>query len=685
MKTAIVQVKAKKFLKSASEMARIAGKWTFRKCVLLLYLPIRTRLLALVPFRLPNQLLAPQHNRDYIFWGVIDWHFRHQRPQQLARQIADTRRRVFYISPNFRRDIRSGFKVEALDENGSMVQVTLFLEHPRIIYSNTPSAQSVMQLRRNMGKLLAWANIQNPVSIVQHPFWYDIANAVPNSRLIYDCIDHHSGFENGSNGINALEQKLLENADITVATSEWLYQYAAKYSRSLLLIRNAVDYEHFSQSPSFVFKDPENRRIIGYFGAIARWFDTELVAEVARAFEDCCILLVGADTAGARRRLGHLKNVVFIGEVPYADLPYYLHAFHIAMLPFKVSDLTLATNPVKAYEYLAAGKPVVSVKLPEMTALGSLVKEADSPTAFVSEISKALSNGGLASEILARKKFASENTWRHRAEILINCVEANTTDPLVSVIVVTYNNIEFTRACLRSVELFSEYPNLEVIVVDNASTDGSVEFLQAWCQGKCCRRLILNDDNRGFAAANNQGLRIAKGEFVVLLNNDTYVTRGWIRGLLRHLKYDRTIGLVGPVTNNISNEAKVALKYNTMEEMLQAARSYTSMHMGENFDIQTLAFYCVMIPKEVVDHVGLLDESYGLGFFEDDDYCRRVELAGMRIVCAEDVFIHHHLSASFMKLDRDARRALFNENKSKYEKKWGKWSAHIPRKRRVPK
>ena len=88
--------------------------------------------------------------------------------------------------------------------------------------------------------------------------------------------------------------------------------------------------------------------------------------DVARAYPDCLVLLVGNDTASVGARLADEPNVVLTGEVPYDRLPYYLHAFDLAMLPFKVMPLTLATNPVKVYEYLGAGKPVVSVDLPEM-------------------------------------------------------------------------------------------------------------------------------------------------------------------------------------------------------------------------------------------------------------------------------------------------------------------------------
>ena len=83
--------------------------------------------------------------------------------------------------------------------------------------------------------------------------------------------------------------------------------------------------------------------------------------------------------------------------------------------------------------------------------------------------------------------------------------------------------------------------------------------------------------------------------------------------------------------------------------------------------------------RDVYDRIGGLDEDFGRGFFEDDDYCRRVELIALRVICAEDVFVHHHLSASFSKLDEEKRDELFRRNRAIYERKWGKWVPHVYR------
>jgi len=616
---------------------------------------------------------------DYVVWGVIDWHFRHQRPQQLAQTLAAAGRRIFYVSPVFMPAECAGFEIERLDTDGRLFQVTLQTKKVPVIYHTVPNRETISQLRASIGEVLKWADCRQIISLVQHPFWYDIAAVLPNSRVVYDCMDYHEGFGNNSEEILSLERDLLREADLTITTSAWLDENVAPKSSHHALIRNACDFIHFNRKPKTQYRDRQNRPVIGYYGAIAEWFDQSLVEAVARRFPNCLILLVGSDTADAQTNLAHLPNIKFVGEIPYNQLPYYLHGFDVCLLPFKINTLTLATNPVKIYEYLSAGKPVVTVPLPEMKQLGELVKVVDDTEAFLSAISNILDNPEEQTEISNRQKFAEKQTWSHRVRELVTHSENPDLDPPISIIVITHNNLSFTRQCLKSLEEYSDYLSLEIIVVDNASNDGTKEFLSAWVDASPNRKLILNEKNLGFAAANNQGLCVSKGEYLVLLNNDTHVTPGWIRTLLRHLRRDKGIGLIGPVTNNIGNEAKIGIAYTSMDEMLQTSARYTRERIGQNFPIRTAAFFCAMMPRDVYERVGPLDEAFGKGFFEDDDYCRRIEQLGLRIACAEDVFVHHHLSATFDKLEDKERQILFEQNKAIYEAKWGNWEPHTYR------
>ena len=619
--------------------------------------------------------LPSEEKPDIFIWAVIDWRYRIQRPQHLARGFAERGHRVFYVSTSFVNTRRKGFELESLDDSGRLYNVRLHLPGRPLIYLAPADQATSRRLKASIASLLGWPSSRAIISIVQHPYWHPLVRKLPNSHLVYDCLDHHEGFGSTGADIATLERSLLKEAEAVVTTSQLLYDIATTYSTNVALVRNAAEYEAFCRRPGSWYRDPQGRRVIGYYGAISDWMDLGLLDKVAREYPDCLLLLVGADDSGAARlRLAQLPNVVFTGEVRYQDLPFYLYGMDVCLLPFLVTPLTLATNPLKIYEYLSAGKPVVSVRLPEIDQFDNLVATAGTHAEFLAQVGLALAEPAGSALDVKRRSFAAQNTWSRRV-VEFEEVLGRLPEPLASVIVVTHNNLELTRNCLNSIERFTHYGRMEIIVVDNASSDGTPDYLVAWHDSRPNSSIILNTDNLGFAAANNQGLKIAQGEYVVLLNNDTEVTPGWLRTLMNHFRLDETLGLVGPVTNNIGNEARIKISYKNSEEMREKARIYTMQHVGETFPIRTLAFFCVMMPRRVYERVGPLDEAFGRGFFEDDDYCRRVEQAGWRLECAEDVFIHHHLSASFNKLGKE-RQELLERNRKIYEAKWGPWLPH---------
>jgi GT2 family glycosyltransferase len=244
--------------------------------------------------------------------------------------------------------------------------------------------------------------------------------------------------------------------------------------------------------------------------------------------------------------------------------------------------------------------------------------------------------------------------------------------PLLSVVIVTWNNRAINRLCLQSLFARTEWPNLEVLVVDNGSSDGTPALLAELADRHPNLRVIAFGENRGFPAACNAGLAQARGEYLALLNNDTVVTRGWAAALIAHLARDPKLGLVGPVTNAIANEARIDVGYSDLAQLPGWARGWVREHDGETFPIPMLAFFCVLMRRGTFEKVGALDERFGTGMFEDGDYNRRVRAAGWEVRCARDAFVHHWQKASFRRLGRDAYFQLFEENRRKYEEKWGR-------------
>jgi hypothetical protein len=215
------------------------------------------------------------------------------------------------------------------------------------------------------------------------------------------------------------------------------------------------------------------------------------------------------------------------------------------------------------------------------------------------------------------------------------------------------------------------------VVVDNASRDGTVDYLRRLADAAPHVVVVANEDNRGFAAAVNQGIARATGEVLVVLNNDVVVAPGWLHGLAGHLD-DPGVGVVGPVTNAAPNEACVPVTYTTYGGFLAAADDRARRHRREATEVEVLTLFCAMFRRRTVERVGPLDEDFGLGLFEDDDWSRRVRGAGLRLVVADDVLVHHVGEASFGDLvpSGDYGR-LFERNRRRFEEKWGiEWTGH---------
>jgi GT2 family glycosyltransferase len=235
------------------------------------------------------------------------------------------------------------------------------------------------------------------------------------------------------------------------------------------------------------------------------------------------------------------------------------------------------------------------------------------------------------------------------------------------VVIVTFNNRHLNELCLSSV-LSSAYPNLEVIVVDNCSTDGTKEFLDGLDDSRL--KILRNNDNLGFSAANNQGMRLASGSFIVLLNNDTVCPPFLFNILIGHLQSNPDLGLVGPVTNAIGNEARIPVEYEDLRDLDAWADHVYQMESGNLVEIDMLAFFCVAFSRETLENIGFLDERFGIGMFEDDDYNKRVRTAGLQVKLAKDAFVHHWHHASFKLLGEEQFLTLLGENGTRFREKW---------------
>lgn len=253
-------------------------------------------------------------------------------------------------------------------------------------------------------------------------------------------------------------------------------------------------------------------------------------------------------------------------------------------------------------------------------------------------------------------------------------------EPAVSIVVVSFDSLVCTRMCVETVLANTEDPAFELIVVDNGSSDGSREYLDELSARDARVRLLANEENLGFPAACNLGLAAAQGDRLVLLNSDTMVAPGWLGQLVSRLDADRA-ALVGPVTNRIGNEAEVATEYETYGGFLREAGARRDRRRGEAFELSTLTMFCLAMSRDAWQAIGPLDESFGVGTLEDDDYSMRARKSGFRLLCAEDVLVHHFGEASFGKLFGSGEYGrLIGENRRRFEDKWGEaWRPYARR------
>ena len=369
----------------------------------------------------PPASIARDDRHDVLCLPIIDWDYRFQRPQQLLSQFAAAGHRVFYVSLTFR---TAGAAWEITEKRTNVYEVSL-RGLSRNVYKDVLDDEACEALFQSLDALRRDLSLGATVTFVDLPFWWPLARRAREAfawPVIYDCMDHHAGFSVITPEMLGQEDALLASADLVVVSSPSLEAAATRHSRKVVLLRNACEYEHFAV-PS---RTPGKPPVIGYYGALEDWFDADLVADVAERRPDWQFVLVGRVVSVDTSRLCRLPNVSLPGEQPYAAIPGWLHQFDVAIIPFKRTSLTEATNPVKAYEILASGKPIVSVPIPEMVALGSLVRLAGTAEELEREIVAALRPEDPA-VIEARRAFAREHTWSKRFEVLAPAARATLT------------------------------------------------------------------------------------------------------------------------------------------------------------------------------------------------------------------------------------------------------------------
>ena len=239
-----------------------------------------------------------------------------------------------------------------------------------------------------------------------------------------------------------------------------------------------------------------------------------------------------------------------------------------------------------------------------------------------------------------------------------------------SIVILTINQLDVTKECVASIQKHTPEPH-EIVFVDNGSTDGTVEWLRSLAASDSSCHVIENATNLGFARGCNQGILAATGDIILLLNNDVVVTPQWLSGMLECLHSRPDTGVVGPMTNNISGPQKVPnVDYRSPAVGLcEYAAAFRERNRHRRVPLRRIVGFCMLFRRSLVDTVGMLDERFGSGNFEDDDFCLRAALLGYTNIVAGDVFVHHYGSRSFVgnRLDFGA---CMTGNRKLFSDKW---------------
>jgi glycosyltransferase involved in cell wall biosynthesis len=340
----------------------------------------------------------PSDNKIFIFPPSLDWDTQlFQRPQQLALALARQGALVFYVQP------RSPQNKPGLHHY-----------QDRLYLCNVP-IELFAGLEKPLIYVLTWNSKE--LEYFEHP------------RVVYDYIDEIDAFYGNHSQMIRHHKELVTDAELVITTAVRLHEQVKSIRPDALLCPNGVDFGHFADishappPPDLAPLIETGKPLVGYYGALARWFDFELLADLAASRKDLNFVLIGPDYDGTLPpNILKYQNVFWLGVKSYAELPKYLKYFDVAIIPFKINKITHATSPLKLFEYMAAGKPVVITPMFEsMRYQEGLV--AQNASEFSRKIDEALKLKSDTRYIQRIQQFARDNTWDARARQILDAIK----------------------------------------------------------------------------------------------------------------------------------------------------------------------------------------------------------------------------------------------------------------------
>lgn len=352
----------------------------------------------------------------------LDWGVLRYRKQHLMERLSE-RVPVAYVNPP--RAIKSRDLFTATRWRHPLPGLSVY--EPPVLpgIRNSPALKS-LNYRLISGRLRAWRRHERPLVLwIYSPHALPFIDLVRPDLVVYDVADLYAtpsgaavrdaGEQREIETLANLEAQLLPRADLVLAVSEPLCDHLARGTSQVHLLPNGCDWERYAQL------DPapatHTRPRLGFVGTIAPRFDVELVADVARHRPDWDIELVGpVSPLTDVRALRALSNVRLTGEVPYESVPERIASYDVCLLPLREIDFAYYSSPIQVYDYLAAGRPVVSTPIAQFERVPHLVHTARGAAAFVDAIAAGLVEG--PETVTARRTFAEANSWDARVRTI---------------------------------------------------------------------------------------------------------------------------------------------------------------------------------------------------------------------------------------------------------------------------
>jgi glycosyltransferase involved in cell wall biosynthesis len=369
----------------------------------------------------PPTVPLPALPAQIVYWALADWEAPRQRSQHLAEQLSQVAP-VLYV-----REMPLSTLVRArgrdLPPAVERLSDRLTLLRPRLL---SPGRLDVVQ-RANTGRIVdAVREALDPalpvVLWLSHPDHAVLIGRVREVVVCFDSLDFHAAFKTGGAAATmaAAELSLLRRADLVFASSDALHARALAAGATSTLVPNGVDFDRFAAAATTPLPLPSDLEALPpprllFYGTLGPWVDLALVVGIARARPDWSVVLIGPPAGADTGSLAGLANVYQLGARPYATLPAYLQHADVCLLPFVQNELTAAVDPLKVYEYLAAGRPVVATPLPALARCGDLIERVTSAPEAVAVIARLLATPADDATRLRRLAFAAEHTWTARA------------------------------------------------------------------------------------------------------------------------------------------------------------------------------------------------------------------------------------------------------------------------------